>query len=66
MGKPVPAALYTGEAQSRKGLTLPRGPDPRSYNPATAAINEMGRSMLGIDDVAVQMKLRLGLNERSS
>ena len=48
MGKPIPE--HTHFAQHRLGLDyLPRGPDPRSYNEAKAAVAETMRAILGSD-----------------
>ncbi|KAI0314127.1 hypothetical protein OF83DRAFT_1138190 [Amylostereum chailletii] len=50
MGKPLPDRIYYEQSPERMGLTLPRGPDPRSgSNPAMAAVAEMGRTMMGLD-----------------
>ncbi|KAF8204539.1 hypothetical protein BJ912DRAFT_938625 [Pholiota molesta] len=48
MGKALPDNIYNKANASRHGLTLNRGPDPRSFNRASAAIAEMGRSTLGL------------------
>ncbi|KAG2428871.1 hypothetical protein HYH02_014194 [Chlamydomonas schloesseri] len=50
MGKPLPPNISPPTAQSRMGLTLSRGPDPRSHNPAQAAISEVMRSLFGMDN----------------
>jgi len=48
MGKPIPE--HTHLAQHRLGLDyLTRGPDPRSYNEAKAAVAETMRAVLGSD-----------------
>jgi hypothetical protein len=51
MGKPVTAKIYDNlsKSQHAQRLDLPRGPDPRSYNSETAAINEIARDLLGMD-----------------
>jgi hypothetical protein len=51
MGKPVTAKIYDQRCKSQhgQGLDLPRGPDPRSHNRASAAINEVARGLLGLD-----------------
>lgn len=51
MGQKVPSKIYQ-ETKARTygvGLELPRGPDPRSYNPRQATLATLGRSMLGLD-----------------
>ncbi|ESK80844.1 set and mynd domain containing 2 [Moniliophthora roreri MCA 2997] len=48
MGKPLPEAMYNHPTASRKGLTLLRGPDPRSYNPALAMMSVVGRKVHGL------------------
>ena len=48
MGKPLPESIYMNNSVSRMGLNLPRGPDPRSYNPALAITAAAGRSLLGM------------------
>ncbi|KAF2665597.1 hypothetical protein BT63DRAFT_377316 [Microthyrium microscopicum] len=52
MGKPLPDRLYSKETITRKGLTLSRGPDPRSFNHAKAAIADTARTILGMDSEA--------------
>ncbi|PNW79834.1 hypothetical protein CHLRE_08g368550v5 [Chlamydomonas reinhardtii] len=49
MGKSLPPHISPLTSQQRKGLTLSRGPDPRSHNPAQAAISEVMRSLFGMD-----------------
>lgn len=49
MGKPLPDSIYNERSASRHGLTLRRGPDPRSFNGASAAVALAGRSMLGLE-----------------
>jgi len=49
MGKPVSDKIYYEKTASRMGLTLPRGPDPRSYNPVLALNAQIGREMFGMD-----------------
>ncbi|KJA21915.1 hypothetical protein HYPSUDRAFT_675475 [Hypholoma sublateritium FD-334 SS-4] len=49
MGKPLPDSIYNELCASRHGLTLRRGPDPRSFNGAGAAMALAGRSMLGLE-----------------
>ena len=46
MGKPLPLGIYKEKTTSRVGLSLPRGPDPRSYNPMTAVT---GRSLFNLE-----------------
>ena len=48
MGKPLPESIYDKKLTTRMGLNLPRGPDPRSYNPNLAVLAEVGRSMFGL------------------
>ncbi|KXZ48656.1 hypothetical protein GPECTOR_26g559 [Gonium pectorale] len=50
MGKPLPDGICPPTSQSRKGLKLRRGPDPRSFNPAQAAISSMMRGLFGMDE----------------
>ena len=48
MGKPIPERLHL--AQHRVGLDyLTRGPDPRSYNEAKAAVAKTIRAFTGSD-----------------
>ncbi|KAF9475461.1 hypothetical protein BDN70DRAFT_840872 [Pholiota conissans] len=47
MGKPLPDKYYCKQSSSRLGLSLRRGPDPRSFNPAKAMIAESARAFLG-------------------
>jgi len=51
MGQPVTAKIYDNHSKSQhgQGLNLPRGPDPRSYNRESAAINTSMRDLLGLD-----------------
>jgi hypothetical protein len=49
MGKPVSDRIYNEKVASRMGLNLPKGPDPRSYNPVLSMNAEIGRSVLGMD-----------------
>jgi len=49
MGKPLPEGIYNEKTTSRMGLNLPRGPDPRSFNPALAISAATGRSMFGLE-----------------
>ena len=48
MGKPLPDSIYNEQTAPRMGLKLPRGPDPRSFNPAQAAIAAAGRTIFGM------------------
>lgn len=50
MGKAIPDWIYRPliNGPGGKGLDLPRGPDPRSFNPAGAAMAVLGRAMLGL------------------
>mmetsp|Transcript_10252 Transcript_10252/g.16790 ORF Transcript_10252/g.16790 Transcript_10252/m.16790 type:complete len:220 (-) Transcript_10252:33-692(-) len=50
-GAPQPDSIYLKEDIGRRGLTLPRGPDPRSYNPLCAGLNEVGRAVCGMDPI---------------
>jgi len=50
MGKPVSDKIHNEKVASRMGLTLPKGPDPRSYNPLLAMNAEIGRSIIGMDE----------------
>ncbi|KAF9475460.1 hypothetical protein BDN70DRAFT_814041 [Pholiota conissans] len=49
MGKPVVDSIYNEQTSSRLGLKLPRGPDPRSFNPGIAMITGVGRAICGLD-----------------
>ncbi|KAF8162110.1 hypothetical protein BJ912DRAFT_1006650 [Pholiota molesta] len=49
MGKPLPDSIYYERNASRHGLTLRRGPDPRSFNRASAAMAKKGRSIFGLE-----------------
>ena len=51
MGRPLTEATFNeiSKKQGAQGLTLSRGPDPRSYNAASAGINASARAMLGLD-----------------
>ncbi|KIM38938.1 hypothetical protein M413DRAFT_447589 [Hebeloma cylindrosporum] len=49
MGKALPDSIYKERCQTRHGLQLSRGPDPRSYHPQIAQVSAMGRSMMGLD-----------------
>ena len=49
MGKPLPEGIYNEKSASRMGLKLPRGPDPRSFNPALAVSAATGRSLFGME-----------------
>ena len=52
MGKQLTEKIYNNRLQSAhgKGLDLPRGPDPRSFNGQTAGINMIARDLLGMDN----------------
>ncbi|KAH8586022.1 hypothetical protein B0O99DRAFT_695870 [Bisporella sp. PMI_857] len=52
MGKPLTEKIYNNRLKSvhGKGLDLPRGPDPRSFNSRTAETNAMARDLLGMDN----------------
>ncbi|RYP40831.1 hypothetical protein DL769_011706 [Monosporascus sp. CRB-8-3] len=47
MGKPVPDDVFNGSGMERRGLTLLKGPDRRSYNPMKAGNAEMGQELAG-------------------
>ncbi|KAF8967232.1 hypothetical protein BDZ97DRAFT_1656541, partial [Flammula alnicola] len=47
MGKPLPDSIYREQSASRHGLVLRRGPDPRSFNRASAIGVATGRTSLG-------------------
>jgi len=51
MGKPLTESIHKErcESQHGKGLRLNRGPDPRSFNAASAGIKAAARAMLGMD-----------------
>ncbi|GLB41022.1 putative MYND finger [Lyophyllum shimeji] len=49
MGKPLPERIYKEKSAERMGLNLRRGPDPRSFNPALAALCATGRSICGLE-----------------
>jgi hypothetical protein len=49
MGKPLPDRIYKEKTSSRMGLKLPRGPDPRSFNPGLAMSAAAGRSLFGLE-----------------
>ncbi|TFY51398.1 hypothetical protein EVJ58_g10590 [Rhodofomes roseus] len=49
MGRPLPDSIYKEKTGPRMGLRLPRGPDPRSFNPVLAAQAAQGRSMFGLE-----------------
>lgn len=48
MGKPIPDGIFYKKSINRQGLTLPRGPDPRSYNVALAIDAAAGRTIFGL------------------
>jgi len=50
MGKPIPDSIDTerGSRPHEKGLELPRGPDPRSFDAASVRMNEMMRGFVGL------------------
>jgi len=48
MGRPLPEGIFKKKSATRMGLNLPRGPDPRSYNPALAVSAATGRTMFGL------------------
>ncbi|KAF8173096.1 hypothetical protein BJ912DRAFT_859582 [Pholiota molesta] len=48
MGTALPENVYNIPNASRHGLMLYRGPDPRSFDPASAAIAAQGRATLGL------------------
>ena len=50
MGKPIPDSIHRKRTESAtgKGLSLSRGPDPRSFNKSQGRIAEMMRSVLGM------------------
>ncbi|KAL0568583.1 hypothetical protein V5O48_013401 [Marasmius crinis-equi] len=49
MGKSLTDKAFNEAKQSKHGLDLIRGPDPRSYNPAVAMERAAGRSLFGLD-----------------
>jgi len=49
MGKPVPDSIYRGQTGPSMGLSLRRGPDPRSFDPTLAARALKGRRALGLE-----------------
>ncbi|KAJ7091103.1 hypothetical protein C8R44DRAFT_647631 [Mycena epipterygia] len=49
MGKPLPPGIWNEKTPHRDGLTLRRGPDPRSYNPLYAIEAAVGRTILGLE-----------------
>ena len=49
MGKPLPDSIYKERCQTRHGLKLLRGPDPRSFHPRMAQVSAMARSSMGLD-----------------
>ncbi|KAJ7497606.1 hypothetical protein FB451DRAFT_1018170 [Mycena latifolia] len=49
MGKPLPSGIFNEQTPFRHGLTLRRGPDPRSYNPVYAIQAAVGRTMFGLE-----------------
>ncbi|RDB18243.1 hypothetical protein Hypma_000453 [Hypsizygus marmoreus] len=48
MGKPLPNSIYNTRTTWKKGLNIPRGPDPRSYNLGLHAITEVSRSIFSL------------------
>ena len=49
MGKPLPDSIYKERSQTRHGLKLLRGPDPRSFHPGIAQVSAMARSTMGLE-----------------
>ena len=49
MGKPLPDSIYKERSQTRHGLKLSRGPDPRSFHPGIAQVSAMARSTMGLE-----------------
>lgn len=49
MGKALPDSIFDPTTATRRGLTLSRGPDPRSYDRVQAQISKIGRGMMGMD-----------------
>ena len=51
-GKPLTSKILSDRAasQAAQGLTLPSGPDPRSYNHVASKLNDVMRELLGMDD----------------
>ncbi|KAF5381795.1 hypothetical protein D9615_005438 [Tricholomella constricta] len=49
MGKPLPKSIYEEQSAERMGLNLRRGPDPRSFNRALAALAATGRTISGLE-----------------
>ncbi|KAL8671464.1 MAG: hypothetical protein Q9168_004033 [Polycauliona sp. 1 TL-2023] len=52
MGKPIPDGVQDERMKSAggKGLELSRGPDPRSFNRASAGVTAGARGILGLTD----------------
>ncbi len=50
MGEPLPDNIYFEQSAERMGLTLPRGPDPRSKNPLTGPMLGMLRDITALSD----------------
>ena len=59
MGKPIPDAVQDERTKSAggKGLKLSRGPDPRSFNRASAGITAGARGILGLTDGCISVEL---------
>ena len=49
MGKPLPDSIYKERCQTRHGLKLLRGPDPRSFHPRMNQVSAMARPSMGLD-----------------
>ncbi|KAI1372907.1 hypothetical protein F4677DRAFT_431160 [Hypoxylon crocopeplum] len=50
MGKPLPDRVYNKDTLERRGLELPRGPDPRSLNPVKWMVADVARAFLGMPE----------------
>lgn len=48
MGKPLPDSIYHKDTLGRRGLNLPRGPDPRSFNAEKAFKATIARPFIGM------------------
>ncbi|KAI1098485.1 hypothetical protein F4804DRAFT_123169 [Jackrogersella minutella] len=50
MGKPLPGSIYNRDTLERRGLSLPRGPDPRSFNDIQAGAARLMRPAFGMPE----------------
>ncbi|KAI1089297.1 hypothetical protein F5B19DRAFT_467837 [Rostrohypoxylon terebratum] len=48
MSKPLPDSIYLKDTLGRRGLNLPRGPDPRSFNAEKAFKATIARPLIGM------------------